>query len=321
MPSFRKGDEVEIERYTSEHAVEWDQFVADARNSTFLFFRDYMGYHSNRIRDHSLLFRSRGKLIAILPASERGGALVSHGGLTYGGVVSNRRMSASMMLELFDALREYAREAGLGRIVYKPVPHIYHRVPAEEDLYALFRNGARLVRRDVSATIRLKERLAVSKGRRSSVNVARRNAVAVERSLDFQEFMRIEAEVLAERHGTSPVHTGDEMAMLAGRFPENIRLFAARHEGEMLGGVLVYVTDTVAHAQYIGATERGRDLCAIDLVLDYLLNEEYAGKRYFDFGISTEDAGMILNAGLAAYKESYGARGTVYDLYELDVTA
>ena len=86
----------------------------------------------------------------------------------------------------------------------------------------------------------------------------------------------------------------------------------------MLGGVLVYETPCVAHAQYIATTDPGKELAAHDCVMDELLTEVYAGKAYFDFGISTEDRGRTLNVGLIENKESFGARAVAYDHYELD---
>lgn len=309
---------VHVERYHAGLRGEWDAFVDGCRNGVFLFQRGFMEYHADRFADHSLLFRREGRLVAVLPASEHEGMLSSHGGLTFGGVLSTARMGTPLMLEVFAALRGYLREAGLPRLLYKALPHIYHDVPAEEDLYALFACGARLVRRDVSSTVRMDARVPVAKGRRSSAAVARRNGVTVGRSDDFGAFMEIEAGHLARRYGVRPVHTAEEMALLAGRFPHNIKLFSACVEGEMVAGTIIFESRQVAHAQYIAATDRGRDLCAMDLVMDHLLGTEYARKRWFDFGISTEQGGRHLNAGLVAHKETHGARATVHDFYELD---
>ena len=44
-------------------------------------------------------------------------------------------------------------------------------------------------------------------------------------------------------------------------------------------------------------------------------------KTYFDFGISTEENGRVLNSGLIDQKEGFGARGVVHDHYELDIAA
>jgi hypothetical protein len=76
---------MEILRYSPEHASDWDAFVDNSRNGTFLFRRGYMDYHADRFADHSLMAVSSGKLMAVLPANEAEGTLWSHQGLTYGG--------------------------------------------------------------------------------------------------------------------------------------------------------------------------------------------------------------------------------------------
>ena len=79
---------VSLRRYTASDAPQWDRFVEDSKNGTFLFLRGYMDYHSNRFTDHSLMFYDeKQRLIALLPANEKDGILYSHQGLTYGGLV------------------------------------------------------------------------------------------------------------------------------------------------------------------------------------------------------------------------------------------
>lgn len=304
-----------VRRFGEEDARAWDDFVERSRSSHFLLKRGYMGYHADRFEDHSLMIYDGGKLVALLPASRRGDAtLSSHGGLTFGGFVTQAGMSTSTMLAVFKTVADELGARGIEQVVYKPVPHIYSDVPAEEDLYALFRAGAQLVRRDVSATIRLDARLPYSKGRKHSVKQAAKAGLEIERSHDFEAFIELEARVLADRHDAVPTHTAGELELLAGRFPENIKLYTARREGELVAGVVMYETAAVAHTQYIGASEEGRALGASDAVLDRLIAQhEQAGTRWFDFGISTEESGRYLNAGLARNKESYGARAVVYD--------
>lgn len=308
---------VEVQRYTPQLAAEWDEAADGSRTGVFLFQRRYMDYHADRFVDHSLMFRVDGRLVALLPASEHGDELRSHGGLTYGGLLLRPRTTTELTLSLVAKLQEHLRESGFRSLLYKPVPHIYHDVPAEEDLYAIFRAGARLVRRDVSSTVRLDARLPLTKGRKSAVTMARKAGVVVQRSDDFAGFMRLEEETLRARYGVSPVHTGAEMEKLAAAFPQNIALFTATLDGELVGGAIVYESRQVAHAQYIAASTRGRAVSAMDLVLTRLLTDDYAHKRWFDFGISTEDGGRRLNEGLISNKESYGARATVYDFYDL----
>jgi hypothetical protein len=159
-------------------------------------------------------------------------------------------------------------------------------------------------------------RLPFSKGRKWSLKQALNAAVRVEESREFREFMQMEQELLASKYGVRPTHSAEELELLASRFPEQIKLFAAYADQQLLAGVVVYEHSQVAHAQYISATDEGKRVGALDLVLDYLINHQYSKKKYFDFGISTERAGQYLNSGLIENKQSFGGRAVVYDFYE-----
>lgn len=307
-----------IVRYEATHKEEWDRFVSASRNGTFLFLRDYMEYHSDRFEDHSLMFYSDGgELLALLPANTRDAVLHSHEGLSYGGVVVGSRARQETLLELFAGLPPYLRGQGIKEIRYKAVPYIYHRAPCDEDLYALFRHGAELYRRDVNSVLFQGERIPYQALRKRTINKARRHGMVVERSDDYPGFMAILERVLMQRHGLKPVHTIEEITLLASRFPENIKLFTARRKGEFLAGTIIYEHESVAHAQYTANSEAGMEVGALDLVFDYLINDQYRDKRYISFGVSSEDEGRHLNKGLAAYKEGFGARTVVHDFYRL----
>lgn len=314
-------DMLRLEPYAPEHQSAWDELVRRSKNGVFLFCRDYMDYHAERFEDSSLLFFEGDRLMAVLPACRIGDDLVSHGGLTFGGVVVDEQMSIEGMRGLFELLLEHLRQRGVRRLVYKVVPHIYHRLPAEEDLYVLFLKGGRVIRRDLSTTIDLRCPFSYAKGRKWSINKAQKAGLAVTSSADFESFMAIEEHVLRKYHGTKPVHSAAEIRLLARRFPENIRLFAACRDSRILAGVIVYADGPVAHTQYISSTDEGREVGASDLVLDHLIREVYSDKAYFDFGISTEQGGYHLNSGLALYKENFGGRAIAYDWYELLVSS
>jgi hypothetical protein len=310
---------LEITLYADEYKKLWDEFVQKSKNGIFMFFRDYMDYHSDRFEDKSLLFFENNKLIALLPANRNQEDLISHGGLTFGGIVADDGMTVAGMLKIFEALTVYLIKEGYRKIIYKPIPHIYHRVPSEEDLYVLFVRGGRLMRRDLSTTISLRNRSPYAKGRKWSINKAKKAGLAVRPSTDFESFMTIEEYVLHKYHDTKPVHSAAEIQLLARRFPENIRLFGAFQDSRMLAGVVVYADGPVAHTQYISSTDEGREVGASDFVLDHLIQDVYSDKTYFDFGISTEQGGNHLNLGLALYKENFGGRAIAYDWYELVV--
>ncbi|OKL40714.1 GNAT family N-acetyltransferase [Pontibacter flavimaris] len=308
---------VEVVKYNGKYKAEWDTFVRASKNGTFMLLRDYMEYHADRFTDHSLLFFRKDRLVALLPANEVGRQVQSHGGLSYGGLITDKRMKAALMLEVMQATKSYFQELGFLSILYKVIPHIYHQLPAEEDLYALFRHGAILCRRDVNSVVDVAAGLGYSRTRRWEVKNAWRGNVQVQLSEDYMGFMQLERELLQEKYNILPAHTAEEMTLLASRFPENIKLYTSTDADELLAGVLVYETPQVVHSQYIATSARGRNLHALDVLLDWLLTEVYPHKSYFSFGISTEQGGQFLNEGLAQYKESYGARTVVHDFYEL----
>ncbi len=310
---------IKVEKYRNEYKDLWDDFVSRSKNGTFLFYRDYMEYHSHRFQDYSLMFFNKNKLIAIMPANIEGKTVVSHSGLTYGGIVSDRKMKANEMLKVFDSLKAFLKADGVNKLIYKAIPHIYHSIPAEEDLYALFRNNAKLIRRDIASTIYLKNRIGYSKIGRWSVNKSKKNNLHVQLDDDFKEFMALKKKDLLEKHGLEPVHTPEEMELLTERFPRYIKLFTIRENGEIIVGMVVYDCGDVIHPQYIASTSRGKELFAADFLINYLIADYYRDKTYFDFGISTENNGTYLNRSLARFKEKFGARGITYDFYKLDV--
>lgn len=311
----------EIIKYDASMAARWDEFARLSRNGTLLHQRGYMDYHSDRFKDCSLIAMREGKLCALLPACIDGDTLWSHRGLTYGGwLVPLKHFDATVMVEVMDAACQWMTDKGIKRLVYKPVPHIYHHYPCEEDLYALFRHQARLIETNISTTIDLACPLPLDRGNKSGANAARKAGIQVGPSDDWQGYWNLLSSLLDERYSTRPVHTLDEMRLLQGRFPDGIRLYTATLHGELLAGVVMYLSQPVAHCQYIGASPQGKDSKALTLLFDYLIGEATkSGYRYFDFGISNEDHGRYLNEGLVRQKSRLGGRGIVYNTFEIDL--
>ncbi len=307
----------ELRRYTPDRADEWNEFVARAKNGTFLFDRQYMDYHADRFEDYSLMFYRDGVLCALLPANESDATLYSHQGLTYGGLVMDYKLTAADTLQLFADLNSHLHRIGISRVVYKAIPWIYHQLPSEEDLYALTQVcGARLSVRELSTTIMLQRNIRWSRIRRRGVKRAEDAGIVVEVSKDFDAFWPVLEANLLTNHQVHPVHTVDEMKLLHSRFPKHIVLYTATLNGEVIGGVVMYLTPQVAHAQYSSATPEGKRLGVLDAIYDRIMHQDLKDYPYFDFGKSTEDAGHILNEQLVFQKEGFGGRAVCYDTYE-----
>lgn len=304
-----------VRPYAQADADTWNTVVGHSRNGNFLHRRDYMDYHADRFVDRSLIVERNGDVVAVFPANIRENRVTSHGGLTYAGLIATQALRAESTLAVFEQIGNHYRASGVERVIYKSVPHVFHAYPADEDLYALYRLGAQLTRRDLSSVIPLQEAFQYTQGRRHSIDKARKADVRLQIGTDPAVFHALLSDVLG-RHDALPTHSLQELRLLQARFPQQIVLHEARRDDVLLAGVLVYDFGRVVHTQYMAASQEGRHLDALSLLLAELIGGIYADRAYFSFGISTEREGRVLNRGLIAQKEYFGARAVVHDFYE-----
>jgi hypothetical protein len=296
----------------------WNKVISESRNGTFLFDRAYMDYHAERFSDCSVMVEKEGKVIAVLPANRVEDTVISHGGLTFGGLVLAEKTGVSDVVTIFEMLKASWSDSGVKKLIYKPVPHIYHRIPSEDDLYALHRLGAKTVRVDVSTTIQQSTRLPLSKGRKHALSKARKAGIQIKKSEDYPIFWEMLTHNLQNKHEVKPTHTVEEIQLLASRFPQ-IQLYLAYLDEKPVAGVVMYDYGQVAHTQYIGLTDEARETGALDALLEHLISEVFVARPYFNFGISTCNNGMYFNEGLAAQKEMFGGRTTILQWLELEL--
>lgn len=311
---------MKVLKYDNKFESNWDNFVRDSKNGHFFFFRKYMEYHSDRFTDFSLLvFDDNDKLISILPANIKDNTVYSHQGLTFSGFIVNDKMKTEIMFNVFTVAIEYLKENGVKKFVYKCIPYIYHLKPSEEDRYALFRYNSKLIRRDITSTIDLSTQVRYSKGRKWTINKAKKEDLEIFESTDYSIFWELLINVLESNHETKPVHSLDEIVYLSESFQKNIKLYMIKKGDHILSGAVIFENTNIAHTQYLANSDLGREIGALDFLLDYLIKEKYSKKKYFDFGISNEDEGRVLNSGLISQKEGFGARAVSHDFYELEI--
>ena len=295
---------LQVTKYEGNRKLEWDNFLKSSKNGHFFFYRDYMEYHSDRFQDFSLIiYNDKGNIMALLPASIDGDTVISHGGLTFGGFVSDSKMTVAKMLDVFANVKQFLKNAGVRMFIYKCMPAIYNKYPSDEDLYALFRNNAKLYRRDVSFSIYLLDRLPYRYTRKSEIKKGYKHKYSLQESSKYEEYIALLDKILIKYHGTHPVHSADELRMLADKFPNNIKLYTAEKNGQIEAGTVLFLQAGVVHTQYLANSDEGRKSGALDCLLDWLITDVYKDKTWFDFGISCEQEGRYLNEGLAAQKE------------------
>lgn len=313
---------IELVSFEPGYAEAWDAFCASAANATILPTRRFLSYHVDRFKDLSLLLMDAGKLVGVFPAAEsssRPDLVVSHPGITYGGLVHQGRLRGNRMIYALETIVGHYANAGYRCLQYKPVPFIYSTVPSQDDLYALFRLNAQRIRCDLSCAIDLAARLRPSERRRRGLKKALDAVTLSSEPKLLGDLWRVLARNLARKYAARPVHSLEELVMLHERFPQQIQVRCALVDGVVEAGVVFFNSARVWHAQYITASDVGYEVSALDSVFEAAIFEaKHAGARYFDFGTSNEDDGRVLNDGLYRFKSEFGGAGLAHDTYEIE---
>lgn len=313
----------EIKKYSVEYKDNWNEFVSNSINGTFLFNRDYMDYHADRFKDHSIIISANGKIVALLPANITENKLFSHQGLTYGGLIYRIGTKLGDLIEILKELLDFLNKNGIQYLIFKSVPKFYWKRYTDEIDWILFKLNAKIIRKDSAFVIdNSKARIIYQERRNRSIKKAKKSDYIInEGNILFKFFWQeILIPNLKEKHGVNPVHSLNEIQELACKFPDNIKQFVIFLDGNIVAGCTIFETENVAHAQYISGNEIGRNSGCLDLLFDWLINERYKGKQFFDFGIANEEMGLKINKGLMDWKEGFGARAMSHDFYEINTS-
>jgi hypothetical protein len=244
---------------------------------------------------------------------------MSHPGLSYGGFIHGGNLCGQDMLSAWGSVLQHYSARGFKSLCYKVVPTIYQRAPAQDDIYAIFRHSGRRYRCDLSVAIDLRFRLEASSRRKRGLKKALKAGVLLSENPTYvRELWDVLEQNLVEKHNARPTHNLDEIRYLYQQFPDNIFFLTATLNGALVAGIVLFLTPTVLHAQYICSNELGNSVCALDLVFAKAI--EMAMRRdlrYFNFGICNDDNGHILNEGLYRFKSEFGGAGVAHEFYEI----
>ena len=317
-----------IQPFVDAASEVWDAHCDSSGSATFLHKRAFLSYHRNRFFDASLMVRDDGnKLLGVLPAAislsdEK--IVVSHPGSTYGGLIYSGRVSVSDVDEMLVTVFKWYQDHGFSKLLYKVTPAHVQRVNSAIDQYLLWKRGT-LVRRDLWNVIQIDHSRTLSKGRKWGVNRGRKaniRVVAAESIADYRDFYDVLTINLKEKHETAPVHSLDEFLEISSRFPNETELWLVKDRlGSIAAGVWLFKLHTYCvHTQYIASTEAGRDLSAVDFLIESIIvacGEK--GVRWFSFGASSEQGGRVVNDGLFDFKSGFGIGSLVQDFFEIDL--
>ncbi len=304
-----------IEQYKSDKFDEWNLFIEQSKNGTFLFNRNFMEYHSDRFEDFSLLIYKKDKLIALLPANIVGDKVYSHQGLTYGGLILPLKIGYAIVEAIFTEIISFLKANSITNFIYKSIPFLYLKVPALELESLFINNAAKITRRDQNFAINYKVALDIHKTKIKHFTKNHSLGFEIKQSNNCDEFWKkVLCPRLNEKHKTTPVHSNLEMNFLMKQFPNQIIQYDIYLDDEILAGITIFKADTVIKSQYGATTVKGEKQRALDYLFIYLINYfKERGYHYFDMGTATG------NLGLIKQKEELGCSLYNLDQYELSL--
>lgn len=297
-------DFITIIRYDDRYKNQWDSFVTNAKNGSFLFYRDFMEYHKDRFIDFSLMFFYKDVLKAVLPANKVNDVFYSHQGLTYGGLVVAQQFNNDLFRMTHDVLQHFLRDNGFHNYILKQKQFIYNKQVFEwEQLYF----------KDVlHSTFNLVADLSNLKVSKSKLKHYRKNDkmgfIVREESCLSNFWTQVLEPLLLEKYQTKPLHNLEEIQNLKNRFPTNIQQFSLYQNEKIIAGITIFRNGKVVKSQYGAATAYGKAVRAMDYLFIYLL---FYFKElqflFFDMGTVADDQfEQGINKGLLQQKIELG---------------
>jgi len=306
-----------IIKYQPDLQADWNRFIKESANGTFLHQRNYMDYHQDRFNDFSLMIYSKNKLTAVLPAHIIDNDIFSHNGLTYGEILYHKKCHLADKLEITEQLIKFLQDNNIKRWFVKSIPNIFHRNPDDTNLYIYPHLVSEMQWVKPFFVIFTPSFKSINRNRKRSIASTNHLSLKISQDLKYlPDFWKIIQQNLADRHHATPVHNLSEMQLLIDHFPKKIRFFACLSHNQVLAGAIVYKFANSVHFQYIHANNEQDKRNAVDFLTNYLI-EHYKDKYTF-ISFGSAEKNNFIDQGLSYWKESFGA--TVINQYAYKIT-
>ncbi|MBC7749738.1 MAG: GNAT family N-acetyltransferase [Methylotenera sp.] len=308
-----------VKPYRESDYANWNAFIGQAKNATFLFHRDFMEYHKDRFEDFSLMVFEDEKLIAVLPANRVGDIVYSHQGLTYGGLVYSSKLNGEKVENILDSLVFFFKESEVQSFFFKSIPLFYTSKGNAEMEFFMLKKGAFLDKKEMNLGINLAMPLTFSKSKLKHFRKIEELDLEMVEEEQLESFWGLVlVPRLLEMYDAKPVHTLQEITALKEKFPNNIKQFSVYFEDVIIAGITLFETETVVKSQYGATTKKGEKLRALDFLFITLIKKyKQEGKLFFDMGIVNDDNEKEYHAGLLKQKEELGCSVYSQDFYKM----
>jgi hypothetical protein len=323
-----------VSQYDPAHDRQaWDKALNQAVNATLFHSHEFLQYHPrDRFENHHLIFRvgeeARVLLTGAVRDTDRGKALVSYPGASYGGLAYPSGLSFNQAHHLVDTLLRYARSQEFKALTLTPPPAIYSDWPSDVLDFHLLKQGFRYLKREITQSIPLDYGLTdpfdtLCNKTRTAVRKAIKEGLTVDEDIllsdaNLETFYPLLWDN-RKRLGVTPTHSLAELKRLRDLVPGQLSLSLVRQGKKAIAGILNFVANSrVLLIFYVCHDWDFQELRPVPLlVYRSMLWAHARGYRHLDFGTSTLN--MEPNWGLLKFKENFGARGYFRDTFTIDL--
>ena len=309
---------IQVQKYLLQNAAEWNAFVKQSVNGTFLLDRNFMDYHQERFEDHSLMMHLDGQLMCCIPAHVKDGIFYSHRGLSYAGLIISAN-AATNIDRIVDALLEYLKGLAFAKAELQLPPVSYHSIN-KEIAAVLEQKGFTPNRKLHNQSVALDQEIQVSPKKSIGYRNGKFEGLRMETINDFRSFWEeVLTPQLAERYHSKPVHSLIEIELLASRFPENIIQYNVYREGALLAGITFFIKGNIVKSQYTASSPDGLKTDAVAYVYMEAMKEfKEKGCSLMDYGPVNEKDGSV-NKGLQRFKKQLGCQEEEWRRWEFEL--
>ena len=301
---------MEIKKFTLDYTDKWDDFVNNySLNGTIYHTRKFLNYHNEKFIDTSILIYNNNNLVCVVPCCLSNGINFSHKGATYGGpVLTKNKLYVHEIENIINMIFDYYDnkfECRMANDIYfeEPINMLYYmigkKLNIKLELSWYIKSGTNLI-----------ENITNKRNKDNLIKMSQNPNYKFYSTTDTYDYMMyydILKKNLVTNHNSNPTHTLEEFIHIKDILGYKQELFIVKNiiDNIILAGVYVIkVTDICWYTFYI---TRNIDIKNSGIMVIYIMNQisEIAKEnniKYVDYGISTENTGMILNIGLSEFK-------------------
>ena len=324
---------IEILKYNHNMNADWDSFVSSSFNGTIFHKRQFLSYHIDRsFDDCSLLFKKRGKIVAIIPAStiknNNQKTFMSHPGASFGGIV-HQNLSFDDCNKIVELIDLFCKKNSYDNISMVQTPTIYNQYHQNEIVdYVLKINGYKNIENYISNVLIIEDDIQnqlfkIAKNKNRTIGYYERLVEKYNLTFkwvdDFEDFYPI---LLKNKmkHDSKPTHSQKELGVLKSLFPDDVFQLMLYSNNNPIAGMTMFRANTKGVILFYSMFDYDYSkMQPIPLLMHYII--DWANKNnviFIDYGVShmpQADNPLTPSPSLIKFKEEFGCFGVVRNAY------